>query len=173
MKKSIRESKTGLLFGKHIVGWRERIALPDLGIAEMKAKIDTGARTSALHALDLKTEEHDGEQWVSFRVPHLGEHRSARHRARIHDKRLIKNTSGVPQLRYVIKTEVVIGNRRWQIELSLTDRQEMKHDLILGRTALRRHKLLVAPDRSYLAGNPLSVLLVAPKKSTLRRVRAS
>ena len=162
MSKNIRTKKTELLPGKHIIGWREIIGLPDLEITAMKAKIDTGARTSALHALDLKTEQHNGEQWVSFRVPHLGEPRSIRHRARVMDERLIKNTSGVPQLRYVIKSTIVIGYRKWLIDISLTDRNEMKHDLILGRTALRRHKLLVAPDKSYLAGKPRSIIRVAP-----------
>ena len=162
MSMNIRTTRDELFLGNQIIGWREIIALPDLGIAEMKAKIDTGARTSALHALDLETEQQNGEQWVSFHVPRLGGQQSVRHRARVLDKRLIKNTSGVPQLRYVIKTVVVIGNRKWQIELSLTDRNKMKHDLILGRTAMRRHKLLVAPDKSYLAGQPLSILTVTP-----------
>lgn len=162
MNKSIETKLSGLLPGKHIVGWRELVGLPDLGIIEMKAKIDTGARTSALHALDLKTEQENGEQWVSFRVPHLGEARTIRHRARVKDERLIKNTSGVPQLRYIIRSTIIIGNRKWQIDISLTDRNEMKHDLILGRTALRRHRLLVAPDKSYLAGKPKSIIRVTP-----------
>jgi len=160
--KKVQKTITEMAVGKHIIGWRERVALPDLGIIEMKAKIDTGARTSALHALDIRAEEHDGEEWISFRVPHLGEHRSFRHRARVEDKRAIRNTGGIEQLRYVIKTAVVIGSRKWTIELSLTDREKMKHDLILGRTAISRHKILIAPDKSYLAGRPYSALSAAP-----------
>lgn len=158
MKIKMPRKKADLVAVKHIIGWRERVALPDLGIAEIKAKIDTGARTSALHALDLETEIRDGVEWVSFHVPHLGEHRSVRHCARVLDKRAIKNTSGIPQMRYVIKTAMVIGSRKWQIALSLTDREKMKHDLILGRTAIRRHKVLVASGKSYLAGRPKSDL---------------
>jgi hypothetical protein len=153
-----RQVNAELQFGKDIIGWREKIALPDLGITEMKAKVDTGARTSALHALDLRAELHHGEKWISFRVPHLGEHRNVRHKARVFDERPIKNTSGIPQVRYIVRTSLVIGNRTWQIELSLTDRDKMKHDLILGRTALKLHKLLVAPNKSFLAGPPVFMI---------------
>ncbi len=145
-----------------IIGWREKVALPDLGISELNAKIDTGARTSALHALKIRSEMRDGEEWISFHVPHLGERKSTRHSAKVLDKRDIKNTSGIVQTRYVIKTKIVIGNRRWLIELSLTDREKMKHDLILGRTAIKRHKILVAPGQSYLAGQPLPDLSRLP-----------
>ncbi len=139
---------------KKVIGWREHIALPDLGSAELDAKIDTGARTSALHAVDLAVEDRDGEEWISFHVPHLGEARSVRHSARVIDKRKIKNTSGIAQVRYVIRTTLVLGNKQWQVEVSLADREKMKFDIILGRTAIRRRKLLVAPGKSYLAGPP-------------------
>ncbi len=161
MKNKAAKKKTIKMQEAKIIGWRERVALPDIGIAEMKAKIDTGARTSALHALDLRTELRDGEEWVSFHVPHLGEKRNVRHCAKVLDKRAIKNTSGIPQNRYVIGTNIVFGNRRWKIELSLTDRDKMKHDLILGRTAIRRHKILVEPGKSYLAGTPSPKLSLA------------
>ncbi len=139
---------------KKVIGWREHIALPDFGSAELEAKIDTGARTSALHAVDLAVENRGGEEWISFHVPHLGEARSVRHCARIIDKRKIKNTSGVAQVRYVIRTTLVLGRKQWQVEVSLADRERMKFDIILGRTAIRRRKLLVAPGKSYLAGSP-------------------
>lgn len=155
MKTTFEPENAKFQFGKDIIGWRERIALPELGIHEMKAKIDTGARTSALHALYLKAEFHNDEKWISFHVPHLGEHRDVRHRARVFDERPIKNTSGVPQVRYIVRTPLIIGDRMWQIELSLTDRDKMKHDLILGRTALKRHSLLVASNKSFLAGPPV------------------
>ena len=79
----VQKTNAELAIGRHIIGWRERVALPDLCIAEMAAKIDTGARTSALHALDLRTDERDGEEWVSFHVPHLGERRNVRHHAKV------------------------------------------------------------------------------------------
>lgn len=162
MNETVSRKKTSTSDNRRVIGWREKVALPDLGIAELKAKIDTGARTSALHALDIRSEMRDSEEWITFYVPHLGEHRSTRHSAKVLDKRDIKNTSGIVQTRYVIKTTIVIGNRRWLIELSLTDREEMKHDLILGRTAIKRHKMLVAPGQSYLAGQPLSDFSLLP-----------
>ena len=147
---------------KEVIGWREHIALPDFGSTELDAKIDTGARTSALHAVDLQVEKRDGEEWVSFHVPYLGEARTIRHSARIIDKRRIKNTSGIAQVRYVINTTLVLGTRQWQIEVSLADREKMKFDIILGRTAIRNRGLLVEPGKSYLAGPPVTALSSAP-----------
>jgi hypothetical protein len=141
---------------KETIGWREHIALPDFGSTELGAKIDTGARTSALHAVDLQVEKLDGEEWVSFHLPYLGEARTVRHSAKIIDKRKIKNTSGIAQVRYVINTTLVLGTRQWQIEVSLADREKMKHDIILGRTAVRHRGLLVEPGKSYLAGPPVT-----------------
>lgn len=136
------------------IGWREWIGLPDLGIQSIKAKIDTGARTSALHAVGIEPFEKDGARWISFRVPRPGVPRSQRYEALVVDRRNIKNTSGVPALRYVIETTLLLGRRHWQIELSLADREKMEFDIILGRTAIRRHGLLVDPGRSFLAGPP-------------------
>lgn len=139
---------------KHVVGWREYVSLPDLGIPLLHAKVDTGARTSALHAVDVETELRGVEEWVSFGVPLPGERQHVRHSARLVDRRKIKNTSGIAETRYIISTVLKLGDRRWRIEMSLADREQMKFDLIIGRTALRRHKLLVAPGKSFLAGLP-------------------
>jgi hypothetical protein len=139
------------------IGWREIVGLPDIGIPALKAKIDTGARTSALHAVDLETFERAGEQWVSFHVPLADRHGGKRHEAVIVDERRIKNTSGVFESRYIIETTLVLGRRHWRIEVSLANRQNMELDLILGRTAVRRRKLLVDPGRSYLAGQPIGL----------------
>lgn len=134
------------------IGWRELIALPDLNIPEMKAKIDTGARTSALHAVDIETFERDGEEWASFVVPRAGRQRRS---ARLVDQRPIKNTSGIPENRMVVETTLLLGAHRWRIEASLANREKMEFELILGRTAIRRHGLLVDPGRSFLAGPPV------------------
>lgn len=136
------------------IGWRELIGLPDLGISQLRAKIDTGARTSALHAVDVSVFEDDGIRFVRFHVPLPGQPRNTRHTARIIDDRQIKNTSGVPQHRYVIETTLVLGNRHWRIEVSLADREKMEFDLILGRTAIRKRGLVVNPGSSYLLGVP-------------------
>lgn len=136
------------------VGWRERISLPDLGIKAMKAKIDTGARTSALHAIDIERFERDGLNWIGFVVPLAGRERRS---APLLETRAIKNTSGVPEKRLVIETTLVIGTRHWLIETSLANRERMGFDLILGRTAIRRRSILVDPSRSFLAGDPLDL----------------
>jgi len=137
-----------------VIGWRETVAMPELGIAAIVAKIDTGARTSALHTDGLTPYLQDGEPWIGFRVP-LRDGRSwARCAARIADQRPIKNTSGIAETRYVIETALVLGRRRWTIEVSLADRTTMALPLILGRTAIRRRRVVVDPGRSFLAGSP-------------------
>lgn len=139
------------------IGWREIVGLPDLGIAALRAKIDTGARTSALHAVDLEVVERNGEPWVEFHVPRRSVPRSKRCALPIVDRRKIRNTSGVAETRVVVETTLVLGQRHWRIELSLADREKMTFDLILGRTAIRRHRLLVNPGKSYLAGRPVEL----------------
>jgi hypothetical protein len=133
-----------------IIGWRETVALPDLGIAEAVAKIDTGARTSALHATRIRHFERDGAPWVRFHVPHAGLAEAVDCEAPLVDSREIKNTSGVPEERLVISTLLVLGGRRWAIDVSLADRAAMSMPIILGRTAIRRRRILVDPGRSFL-----------------------
>lgn len=140
-----------------VVGWREFVGLPDLGVPNLKAKVDTGARTSALHAVDLEPVDRADGRWIAFRVTSASRRGRSRSEARLIDERPIKNTSGVPETRYVIETTLVLGRRHWLIEVSLANRQEMEFDLILGRTAIRRHGLLVNPARSFLAGEPSAV----------------
>ena len=133
-----------------IIGWRERVDLPGLGISAITAKIDTGARTSALHATHLRLFEKDGAEWVGFRVPHAGLKRAIACEAPLVDNRLIKNTSGVPESRFVIFTRLAIPGRHWDIEISLADRAAMATPLILGRTAIKRRRLLVDAGQSFL-----------------------
>jgi len=153
------------------IGWREMVALPDLGIAALRAKIDTGARTSALHAVDLAIYEQDGARWVDFHIPLPGMPKSRRCAALILDDRLIKNTSGIAEHRYVVETTLVLGHRHWRIEVSLADRENMEFDLILGRTAIRGRRLLVNPGNSFLVGPPaaLAVPIHPAKEDGLKR----
>jgi hypothetical protein len=133
-----------------MIGWRETVALPDLGIAEAVAKIDTGARTSALHATRIRHFERDGSPWVRFHVPHAVLAEAVDCEAPLVDSREIKNTSGVPEERLVISTRLVLGGRKWTIDVSLADRAAMSMPLILGRTAIRRRGIVVNPGRSFL-----------------------
>lgn len=137
-----------------VIGWREIIAFPDFGIQKLTAKIDTGARTSALDATDIELEIIDGQEWVSFHIPSKELPKLHRCKAKVIDRRKIKNTSGIAEVRFVIATKLHLGGRKWRIEISLADRGKMAHDIILGRTAIRRHNILVAPGKSFLLGIP-------------------
>ncbi len=153
------------------IGWREITSLPDLGILDLHAKIDTGARTSALHAVDIEVLDHEDGPKIGFHVPLPGAARSKRCVARLVDHREIKNTSGVPEHRYVIETTLVLGHRHWHIEVSLADRENMEFDLLLGRTAIRGRRFLVNPGRSFLAGPPddrRTRDLISPENGLLR-----
>ena len=135
-----------------IVGWTETVSLPDLGLAGLKAKIDTGARTSALHASRIERFERDGAPWVRFRVRHDATRARIEAEHPVHDVRSIKNTSGVAQDRIVIRTGLMIAGRQWRIDLSLTDRSNMRLAMIVGRTALSAHNVAVHTRRVNLAG---------------------
>ena len=137
-----------------LIGWRENIALPEFGIFHLPAKVDTGARTSALHAVDQTVFERDGSRWVEFMIPLKNRRTTRRLRAVVLEERDIKNTGGVPERRLVVRTTLAIGARHWLIDVSLANRDKMEFDVILGRSAIRKHGLLVDPGRSYIAGNP-------------------
>lgn len=133
-----------------VIGWRERISLPEFGIEHIPAKIDTGARTAALHAVDQTVFEVDGERWVEFMIPVHNRRSSGRVRTRVVDEREIKNTGGIPERRLIVRTQLLLGRHRWLIDVSLANRAKMEFDLILGRTAIRRRGILVDPGHSYL-----------------------
>lgn len=137
-----------------MVGWREWLALPELGIDRIRAKVDTGARTSALHADRVTPFERDGQPWVSFVArPRSGGSRdrtAVQCEARALGIRRVKNSNGGVEHRYVIVTPMEIGCRRMDIEITLTDRAEMGHEMLLGRSALRKGGFLVHPSKSHL-----------------------
>lgn len=134
-----------------VIGWREWVALPALGIPAIKVKADTGARTSALHAFNLTTIEGEGVVMVRFDVHPF--QRSARDTVTVEapllDERYVRNSGGQLELRQVIRTSVALQGRQWQIDLTLTNRDAMGFRMLLGREALRG-KFLVDPSRSYL-----------------------
>jgi hypothetical protein len=134
-----------------IIGWREQLALPDLGISEVKAKIDTGARSSALHAFDVETFNSNGKRMVRFKVhPYQRDaHRTVTAEAELLDQRQVRNSGGQTQVRPVIETTVELNGDRWSIELTLTNRDVMGFRMLLGRQAVRR-RFLVDAGRSFL-----------------------
>ncbi len=138
------------------IGWREWVKLPELGIAPFKAKIDTGAHSAALHATHIEAFERDGDPWVRFVVPSDRHSHAPRYicTARVKDIRPVKNTSGVPEPRYVVHTTLVLGNRHWAVDITLANRDQMGYRMLLGRASLRRHNVVIHPDRSFLQGAP-------------------
>lgn len=136
-----------------VVGWREWVGLPDLGIASLKAKVDTGARSSALHAFDVERFEVGGEPWVRFSV-HPRQRESAptvRTEAPWIDERVVRSSSGTATRRPVIRCRLRLGTESWPIEVTLVRRDLMGFRMLLGRQALRR-RCVVDPGRSYLVG---------------------
>lgn len=135
-----------------MVGWRERISLPDLGIAAIPAKIDTGARTSALNAEIVETFARDGAPHVRFLARWPGHERLCA--AAVTDCRAVRSSNGEMQQRFVIKTPLRLGNLIFAAELTLADRSEMQLPMLVGRTALRR-RMVVDSSRSWLQSPPL------------------
>ncbi|MEX1295373.1 MAG: RimK/LysX family protein [Candidatus Limnocylindrales bacterium] len=137
------------------VGWREWLALPDWGVEAIKAKIDTGARTSALHAFDIETFERDGVAQARFAI-HPWQDSSSDVvvvEAPLLERREVRSSSGAAKLRPVVLTTMELAGRREPIEVTLTRRDEMGFRMLIGRQALRR-RFVVDPGRSYLGGRP-------------------
>ena len=133
------------------VGWREWVGLPDLGVASIKAKIDTGARTSALHVTNLIRFERDGRSWVRFTVHPVqrADRPAVTAEAALLERRPVRSSSGHTEDRLVITTGLRVGSETWPIELTLARRDEMGFRMLIGRTALRR-RAVIDPGRSYL-----------------------
>lgn len=142
-----------------VAGWREWVSLPDLGVEWIKAKLDTGARTSAIHAFDLAEFDQDGRPWVRFSI-HPWQ-RSAEESTvvtlPVHDRRRVRSSSGHEQERYVVLMDVALVGRTVTAEVTLSRRDQMGFRLLIGREALRG-AFVVDPGRSYLGGRPRRVV---------------
>jgi len=138
-----------------VIGWREHLRLPDLGIERLKVKIDTGARTSALHAFDLERLEIEGRPAVRFRVHPLQRDTATTIEvtAALVGERWVKPSSGLAAKRPVIRTRAILGRLAWPIDVTLVNRDVMGFRMLLGRRAIR-HRFLVDPGRSFLCGEP-------------------
>ena len=136
---------------KKIIGWREWIDLPDLGIKGIKAKVDTGARSSALHAYDLKIEKSGRKEYAKFKVhPDQDDNKKFKKcRAEIIEYRKVKSSNGQTELRPVIMSTVFLHNETWETEITLTNRDQMGFRMLLGRASFKR-RYLVDVSKSYL-----------------------
>ncbi len=150
MNKKIEES-TSL----PIIGWREWVGLPDFGVKRIKVKVDTGARSSSLHAFDLKMFKKGGEDWVSFSIHPKQKHDGIQVRAesKVLEFRSVRSSSGNAEMRPVVIANVALLGTKWPIELTLANRDKMSFRMLLGREAFRR-RFVVDAGRSYYGGRP-------------------
>lgn len=145
-----------------LTGWREWVSLPDAGVDWIKAKIDTGARTSSLHAFDIEEFEREGEEWVRFRVKPWQDSQADATivECPVHDRRAVRSSSGHAQERLVVNLAIRLVDRTIVSEVTLSNRDEMGFRMLIGREALRRG-FAVDPARSFLGGR-------APKETRRR-----
>ncbi len=147
-------------------GWREWVRLPGLEVEWIKAKLDTGARSSAIHAFDVSEIERDGEVWVRFSIPPWQRSRdeSVEVELPVHDRRRVRSSTGHVQERYVVLMDLTLLDRTVTAEVTLTSRDQMGFRMLIGREALRQG-FLIDSRRSYVGGRP--------KKSVRRSNRAA
>lgn len=138
-----------------MLGWREWAALPELNIPKIKAKIDTGARSSALHAFVIEPYHQGKELWVMFAMhpEQRNTERVIECHAKVKDKRLVSDSGGHKQRRFVIETPIIIGQSIWCAEITLTNRDSMRFRMLIGRT-LMHNRYYINPSASYVQGKP-------------------
>ncbi len=141
------------------IGWREWITLPELGLEDIKAKIDTGARTSALHAFSLRTFKDGHQDKITFDIHPVQNNIDivATCTADIIDQRWITDSGGHREERFVIRTPITLGNQTWPIEITLTERDTMLFRMLLGRSAIRK-RFVVNPARSFIKKKKIILL---------------
>lgn len=140
-----------------LIGWKEWLSFPNLGIPAIKAKIDTGARTSSLHTFSIEEYAAQGQRMVRFGIHPLQKRKDIELfcDAPVIDRRRVKDSGGHVEKRYVIQSMAILGNMHWPIEVTLTNRESMMFRMLLGRTALGK-RFIIDPRRSYVSGRTLA-----------------
>jgi hypothetical protein len=138
-----------------MLGWREWVALPEFDINQIKAKVDTGARSSALHAFAIDPYRKGGQRWVMFAIHPKQKYNDVyiECHAQVKDRRLVSDSGGHKQRRYVIETQVILGQSTIRTEMTLTNRDSMLFRMLIGRTLINTH-FIIDPSASYLQGKP-------------------
>ena len=140
---------------KTVIGWREWVQLPDLGVFVMKAKVDTGADNSSLHAFNLERFEQDGTEYLRFEIHPKQRSRkpTIKCEAPLAMEKKVKNPGGRSELRPVIRTRLIVAGVELEALVNLTSRDEMGFRMLLGRRAMRS-KFVIDPGRSYVGPRP-------------------
>lgn len=139
---------------KQTIGWAEWVQLPQLGLPLIKAKVDTGARTSALHAFQIETFKKRGAPWVRFAIHPLQSNKTLTVicEAPVIDRRMVTDSGGKGEKRLVIETLANVGGITRRIEVTLTNRDKMSYRMLLGRQAISRFGFVVNPAQTTLLG---------------------
>lgn len=149
---SIKNKKTA----KKTLGWKEWFGLDCLSLPAIKGKIDTGAKTSSLHAFNIESFYIEDVEYVQFDIHPLQKTKKLVRTcvARIIERRMVSDSGGKKEKRIVIKSDLRIGERNFRIELTLANRDSMTFRMLLGRDAVKQAKMLVDPSKSFLQGKP-------------------
>ncbi len=136
------------------VGWREYLSLPEMGIPLIKAKVDTGARTSALHTQSYELFTKNDEQWVRLVIqPRMRSKKLVTYEAKVVEFKKVRDSGGHEEIRPFIESTALIGSTTWRIRITLTNREKMNFRMLLGRTALAK-RFVVDSGSDYLQGRP-------------------
>ncbi len=143
-----------LIATKTIVGWEEWASLPGIGLPLIKAKVDTGAKTSSIHAFDIKIVKKGGRRLVRFKIHPVQKSRkiTVKCEAELIDQRYVTDSGGHREKRCVIKTPMILGRKRYDVEVTLADRETMAFRMLLGREAMSKARLIVDPGKSCCLG---------------------
>lgn len=160
-----RKLKRGVSTSHLVVGWREWVQLPALQVPWIKCKVDTGARSSCLHAFDKTIFERDGSDWVRFSVHPLQRHNKPEIlcEAPVVEYRRVRSSNGHTEKRPVIMSEIIVAGQSWSIELTLSNRDEMGFRMLLGREAIKG-RFLVDSGNSYYSEMAPAELVKKKKK---------